>query len=185
MWRHQRWAGLLGCCVVLVLMGAGLSAVRSQEAGASGPGPDQRVRGVVVTRDTISVDVREEDFSAIFRSIASQVPFNVSNLDGLPQRRISTHFTDLPVMEGVKRLLRVAGVAGYVIVTAHSEDRVTIERVLFLGANGNTGPVARVSVPPRVARRRARRMSAPVRAGAIPPGGKQPAGKQRGVHRNT
>ena len=154
------WASLWGICLVLVLLAGNLSPVQPQETDAPDQEPARRVAGVVIRGDNLSVDVREEDFAAVFRHIASQVQFDVSNLDGLRQRRISTQFTDLAVMEGVKRLLRVAGVAGYVIVTAHSEDHVTIERVLFLGANGNTGTVARVSVPQRVARRRARRMSA-------------------------
>ena len=160
---HRRWAGVLGCCLVLALMDGNLSSVRSQETGTSEPRPDRQVRGVVVTQDTLSVNVREEDFTAIFRDIAAQVQFDVSNLDGLPQRRISTQFTGLPVMEGVKRLLRVADVAGYVIVTAHSEDRVKIERVLFLDANVNAGTTTRVASPQQMARRRARRASARTR----------------------
>ena len=146
--------------MALALMGGNLASVRSQESDAADRIPPRRVAGVVVTRDSLSVDVKEEDFSAIFRDIASQAQINVRNLDGLPVRRISTQFADLSIMDGVKRLLRVANVAGYVIVTAHSEDRVRIERVLFLDANANAGSKPRAVSPPRVARRRARRMSA-------------------------
>jgi hypothetical protein len=106
------------------------------------------------------VHVQEEDFSEIFRNIASQAQINVSNLDGLPKRRISTRFTDLSVMDGIKRLLRVADVAGYVIVTAHSENRVRIERILFLDANANAGAERRAASPQQMARRRSRRMNA-------------------------
>ena len=155
---QRRWASVLGCCLVLVLTGGNLSAVRSQDAGASDPKPIPRVAGVVVTQDTLSVDVREEDFAAVFQDIASQARIDVSNLDALPKRRISTQFADLSIIEGVKRLLRVAGVAGYVIVTAHSKDRVEIERILFVEANAAAQP--RVASPQRMARRRARRMSA-------------------------
>ena len=158
--RHGRWASLLGCGVALALMSGNLSSVRSQEPGAADRIPPRRVAGVVVTQDSLSVDVKEEDFSAIFRDIASQAQINVRSLDGLPLRRISTRFADLSIMDGVKRLLRVANVAGYVIVTDHSEDRVRIQRVLFLDANANTGTEPRAAPPPRMARRRARRMSA-------------------------
>ena len=148
------------CGVALALMGGNLSSVRSQESDAADRIPPRRVAGVVVTQDSLSVDVKEEDFSAIFRDIASQADINVRNLDGLPVRRISTRFADLSIMDGVKRLLRVANVAGYVIVTAHSEDSVRIERVLFLDANAIAGTEPRAASPPRMARRRARRMSA-------------------------
>ena len=157
---YRRWTSLLGCGLALALMGGNLSTVRSQEGGAAERKPLRRVAGVVVTPDTLSVDVQEEDFYAIFRNIASQTQIKVRNLDRLPKRRISTQFTDLSIMEGVKRLLRVADVAGYVIVTAHSEDRVKIERILFLDTNANAGTELRAASPPRMARRRARRRSA-------------------------
>ena len=155
------WASLLGCCLVLALLGAKPSAVRSQEAGTPDRRPTRGVAGVVVKGGALSVDVREEDFSLIFRSVASQLQFDVGNLDGLPQRRITTQFADLPVMAGIKRLLRVAGVAGYMIVTAHSEDGVKIERVLFLDANvnANAGAEPRAASVQRMASRRARRLS--------------------------
>ena len=159
MTRFGRWATLLGCGAALALLGGSLSSVRSQESDADRI-PPRRVEGVVVTRDSLSVDVKEEDFSAVFRDIASQAQIDVSNLDGLPVRRISTQFVDLSIMDGVKRLLRVANVAGYVIMTAHSEDRVRIERILFLDANANARAEPRAASPPRVARRRARRLGA-------------------------
>ena len=159
MTRFGRWATLLGCGAALALLGGSLSSVRSQESDADRI-PPRRVEGVVVTRDSLSVDVKEEDFSAVFRDIASQAQIDVSNLDGLPVRRISTQFVDLSIMDGVKRLLRVANVAGYVIMTAHSEDRVRIERILFLDANANAHAAPRAASPPRAARRRARRLGA-------------------------
>lgn len=156
---YGRWTGLLGCCLFLAALGGSPAPVRSQEAGAPDRGRAREVAGVVATRDTLSVDVRGEDFAAIFRNVAAGAQFEVSNLEGLPGRHISTRFNDLPVMEGVKRLLRVAGVAGYVIVTAHSGDRVKIERILFLDGNANAGAEPRVAATRRTASRRARRMN--------------------------
>ena len=158
--RYGRWVSLLGCGVALALLSGHPTAVHSQESEAAERMAPRRVAGVVVTGDSVSVDVKEEDFSAIFRDIASQAQIEVSNLDGLPVRRISTRFTELSIMDGVKRLLRVADVAGYVIMTAHSQDRVRIERILFLDATANARPEPRAASPPRAARRRARRMSA-------------------------
>ena len=154
----RRRTGLLGCCLVLALLSGYASAVRSQEAarrtGDRPGGYGRRGHGGCAVGD-----VREEDFSLIFRSVASQVPFDVGNLDGLPQRRITTQFADLPVMAGVKRLLRVAGVAGYMIVTAHSEDGVKIERVLFLDASVNAATEPRNASAQRMASPGDRRMS--------------------------
>ena len=185
----RRRTGLLGCCLVLALLGAKPSAVRSQEAGAPDRRPAPEVTGVVVTGDALSVDVREEDFSLIFRSVASQVPFDVGNLDGLPQRRITTQFADLPVMAGIKRLLRVAGVAGYMIVTAHSEDGVKIERVLFLDANANVnvnaGTEPRAASVQRMASRRARRLSVRSERARARRAASRATGRRQGVPRGS
>ena len=158
---YRYWAGLWGFSMALVLIGGNLSSAQAQRTGAGDPRPPQRVAGVVFTQDTLSVDVRDEDFGAIFRDIASQAQIEVGNLDGLPARRISTQFTDLSLIEGLKRLLRVADVAGYALITAHTEDGVKIERILFLDAGAAPGIEPRATAAaPRMAARRARRVAA-------------------------
>ena len=129
--------------------------------------------GVVLEQGSLSVDVQDEDFGAVFRDIASRAKIEVSNLDGLPNRRISTRFTSLSLIDGVKRLLRVAGVPGFALITAHTEDGVKIERILFLDANERAGAGPRAVTAPRTATRRARRVaarSARTRSRAATPG---------------
>ena len=158
---YRHWARLWGFGVALVLIGGNLSSAQAQRTGAGDPRPPQRVAGVVFTQDTLSVDVQDEDFGVIFRDIASQAQIEVSNLDGLPTRRISTQFTDLSLIEGLKRLLRVADVAGYALITAHTEDGVKIERILFLNDSAGPGIEPRAAAAaPRIAARRARRVAA-------------------------
>ena len=154
---HRRWASLLGLCLALVLIGGNGPSTWAQ---GTDPGLPHRVAGVVFVQDTLSVDVQDEDFGAIFRDIASRARIEVSNLDGLPNRRISTQFTGLSLIDGVKRLLRVAGVSGFALITAHTEDGVRIERILFLGANERAGARPRAVAAPQTATRRARRVSA-------------------------
>lgn len=145
---YRYWASLWGFSMALVLIGGNLSSAQAQRTGAEDPGLPQRVAGVVFTQDTLSVDVQDEAFGAIFRAIASQAQIEVSNLDGLPSRRISTQFSDLSLVEGLKRLLRVADVAGYALITAHTEDGVKIERILFrIAARGRV--LNRVRLLPR------------------------------------
>jgi len=147
--------------MALVLIGGNLSSAQAQRTGAEDPGLPQRVAGVVFTQDTLSVDVQDEAFGAIFRAIASQAQIEVSNLDGLPSRRISTQFSDLSLVEGLKRLLRVADVAGYALITAHTEDGVKIERILFLDSSAGAGIEPRsAAAAPRIAARRSRRVAA-------------------------
>ena len=158
--RYRYWASLWGFSMALVLIGGNLSSAQAQR-GAGTPGPPQQVAGVVFTQGTLSVDVENEDFGAIFRDIASQAQIEVSNLDGLPTRRISTRFSDLSLVEGLRRLLRVADVSGYALLTAHTEDGVKIERILFLNDSAGPGITPRAAATtPRSAARRARRRAA-------------------------
>ena len=157
---YRLWVSFLGFSLVPVLIGGNVSSTWAQGAGAAAPGVPHRVAGVVFAQDGLSVDVQDEDFGAIFRDIASQAQIDVSNLDGLPNRRISTQFTDLSLIEGLKRLLRVAGVPGYALITAQTEDGVKIERILFLDANASTSAGPRAAVEPRMDTRRARRVVA-------------------------
>lgn len=157
---HRHWASLLAFGLVLILGGGSVSSAWAQRAGTTDPGLPRRVAGVVFAQGGLSVDVQDEDFGAIFRDIASQAQIDVSNLDGLRSRRISTQFTDLPLVEGLKRLLRLAGVSGYALITAHTEDGVKIERILFMDANASAGARPRAAVEPRATTRRARRVAA-------------------------
>ena len=157
---HRHRTSLLAFGLVLILSGGSVSSTWAQRAGTADPGLPHRVAGVVFAQGGLSVDVQDEDFGAIFRDIASQAQIDVSNLDGLRSRRISTQFTDLPLVEGLKRLLRVAGVSGYALITAHTEDGVKIERILFLDANASTSARPRAAAEPRAATRRARRVAA-------------------------
>ena len=157
---YRYWASLFGFGMVLVLSDGSVSSTWAQRAGTANPGSSHRVAGVVFAQDGLSVDVQDEDFSAIFRDIASQAQIDVSNLDGLPSRRISTQFADFPLVEGLKRLLRVAGVSGYALITAHTEGGVKIERILFLDAKASAGARPRAAVEPRMVARRARRVAA-------------------------
>lgn len=157
---YRRWASLLGIGLILVLSGANVPSAWAQGAAAAGPGAARRVTGVVFAQGILSVDVQGEDFGTMFRDIASRAQIEISNLDGLPDRPISTRFAGLSLMEGIKRLLRIAGVPGYAIITARTEDGVKIERILFLDASGNAGVKPRTADPPRTAARRARRVAA-------------------------
>ena len=154
--RHRRWASLLGVGLALVLSAGNVSSAWAQRTGGANPG----ARGVVLAQGTLSVDVQDEAFDTMLWDIASRAQIEISNLDRLPNRRISTQFTGLSLVEGLKRLLRVAGVPGYALITAHTEDGVKVERILFLGADASADAKPRDTAAPRMARRRARRVAA-------------------------
>ena len=170
---HRRWIRLFGLGLALALIGGSNASIWAQPTGGGNNESPDRVAGVVLEQGILSVDVQDADFGAVFRDIASRAQIEVSNLDGLPNRRISTQFNSLSLMDGVKRLLRVAGVPGFALITAHTEDGVKIERILFLDANERAGAGPRAVAAPRTATRRARRLaarSARTRSRAATPG---------------
>ena len=154
---ERRGTSLAGLGLALVLIGGSLCPAWAQIVGAGDAGPAREVAGVVLEQGILSVNVQDEDFGTIVRRIARQARIDVSNLEGLPDRRISTRFADLPLLEGVRRLLRVAAVPGYALITARTEEGVKIERILFLDADAVAGGGLRPAAPPRTAARRARR----------------------------
>lgn len=164
---YWHWVSLLGLGLALLLSGGNLSPAWAQRIDTGDSGPLQRVAGVIFTQDTLSVDVQDEDFGAIVRDIALQAQIDISNLDRLPKRRISTQFTDLYLVEGLRRLLRVADVPGYALITARTEDGVKIERILFLDANASVGTEPRAAAPPPMATRRVAGRSERARSRAV------------------
>lgn len=153
---YRRWVCLLRVGLALVLSAGSVSSPWAQRSGGASLG----ARGVVLAQGTLSVDVQDEAFDTMFRDIASQAQIEISNLDGLPSRRISTQFIELSLVEGLKRLLRVAGVPGYALITAHTEDGVKVERILILDADASAAAKPRATAAPRMATRRARRVAA-------------------------
>jgi hypothetical protein len=93
---------------------------------------------VKVHNDTLSVQLREHDLQSVIRTIASQGQIEVKHLESLPSTRVSMTFTDVPVIVGLKRLLRAADVAGYVLVTGKEGDANKVERLVFV-PNDETG----------------------------------------------
>ena len=155
--RFRRfWASLFGLGMVLVSSGGGVPCALAQGSGVAETGPTHEGAGVAFAHGRLSVDVQDADFSAVFRDIVSQARIEVSNLDSLAGRRISVRFTGLPVVEGLRRLLRVARVPGYVLITAHMNGRVKIRRILFLDGNVAAAAGPRVAAEPRAGVRRAR-----------------------------
>jgi hypothetical protein len=69
---------------------------------------------------------------AVLETIAAQGDIEVRHAEGLPNTRISVRFTALPVVDGLKRVLRTADVTGYVLITDTTGPEVQVRRILFL-----------------------------------------------------
>ena len=87
--------------------------------------------GVALQNNRLEVDVQNQDFRALLQTIASQGDIDLRRLDELPRKQVSIRFSNLPVVEGLKRLFRVAEIQSYVLVTEAQGESVRVQRILF------------------------------------------------------
>lgn len=109
-------------------------------APAKTPQPLSQTTKIALDASGLSVDAQDQDLVSVVERIAALGRIDLRHLEGLPQRRVSIRFASLPVVDGLKRLFRVAEVPGYVLVTAR--DGVQVERMVFLPEEGPGGAIA-------------------------------------------
>ena len=110
---------------------------------AKAPQPlSQNAKITLDQKGLLSVDVQEQDLSAVVERIAELARIELRHPEGMPNRRVSIRFSSLPVVNGLKRLFRAAEIPGYVLQTAKQGDNVRVQRIVFLPEEGTTGTSA-------------------------------------------
>jgi hypothetical protein len=105
--------------------------------------------GISLRNNRLGIDVQDTELQSILEDIASQGEIDLRHSEGLPSKRISVRFADLPVVEGLKRLFRAAEIGSYVLVTQAQGDVVQVQRILFFPATAKTGQPSVRSRPDR------------------------------------
>jgi hypothetical protein len=90
-----------------------------------------RLTAVSLRNNQLNIDVQDQDLHDILNDIAAQGDIQISQLDGLPKKRLSIRFSKLPVVTGLKRLFRAAEVESYVLVTEAQGDAMRVQRIMF------------------------------------------------------
>lgn len=194
-YRHKPlWCGSLLCLLVFLglqehadaqgnpprrrnLQAPTVSTPSGNPATAQPPQPLSPDTKIGLDQNGLSVDVQEQDLPSVIERIATLGQIDIRHPEGIPNRRVSIRFSSLPVVDGLKRLLRVAEVPGYVLVTA--QDSSQVQRIVFLTEEGtgsaSTGrgfqraPQVAAAAPPLP-----RPGGAPLPPGAVPPGAAPP-----------
>ncbi len=158
-WSKQaliRWGNVL--CILLCLCLPGRAdaqgeASRSSRRGvpspaapgstapatAQAPQPLSQNAKIALDQNGLSVDIQDQDLSAVVRRIAELARIELRHPEGMPNRRVSIRFSSLPLVNGLKRLLRAAEVPGYLLQTAKKGGSVHVQRLVFLPEAGTTG----------------------------------------------
>jgi hypothetical protein len=111
-------------------------------ATAQAPQPLSQNAKITLDQHGLSVDVQEQDLSAVVKRIAELARIELRHPEGIPNRRVSIRFASLPVVNGLKRLLRAAEVPGYLLQTAKQGGSVHVQRLVFLPEDGTAGTSA-------------------------------------------
>ena len=153
------WGSVLGFLFCLCLSGhadAQGEAPRSSRRGvpspaapgstatvpAKAPQPLSQNAKITLDQNGLSVDVQDQDLSAIVERIAELARIELRHPEGMPNRRVSIRFSSLPVINGLKRIFRAAEVPGYLLHTAKQGNNVRVQRIVFLPEEGTTGTSA-------------------------------------------
>jgi hypothetical protein len=145
------WGSVL--CLVLCLCLPGRvdaqgEAPRSSRRGVPSPAapgstaPATAQAKITLEQNGLSVDVQDQDLSAVVTRIAELAQIELRHPESIPHRRVSIRFSSLPVVNGLKRLLRTADVPGYLLQTAKKGGSVHVQRLVFLPEEGTTGTSA-------------------------------------------
>src|SRR5262250_3949201 len=99
-------------------------AASASPATAPAKAPQALSQNAKITLDQngLSVEVQDQDLSAVVERIAELAHIELRHPEGMPNRRVSIRFSSLSVINGLKRLLRVAEVPGYFLQTAKQGD---------------------------------------------------------------
>lgn len=112
------------------------------------------VAEVVLQNNRLTVDIHNKDLQQLLESIALQGHIDLRHLDGLPPKLISIRFSNVPLLEGLKRLFRMAEIESYVLVTESTGESTRVQRILFFPSSTVSGrsPVRHKTVQARSAR---------------------------------
>lgn len=166
----RRWGGclLIGLLTLLVVCPDVVSAQtdtgrplpnrpRRQLARPGSPAAAQAdVAAVSLRNNRLNVNVQDQDLHDILANIAAQGDISIRHLEGIPKKRLSLRFSELPIVAGLKRLFRAAEVESYVLVTETEGEAVRVQRILFFPpadrrsrTRPSSGPSRRRSPPVR------------------------------------
>src|SRR5215510_11924063 len=109
---------------------------------AKAPQPLSQNAQITLDQNGLSVDVQDQDLSAVVERIAELARIELRHPEGMPNRRVSIRFSSLSVINGLKRLFRAADVPGYLLQTAKQGNSMRVQRIVFLPEEGTPGASA-------------------------------------------
>lgn len=135
---RARWlwgviASLLSLCICWPVHGYAARESRTQRTRQVASEGWARV---TVVQGRLSVDLRDADMQAVLTQIAQQAGFTLFT-GPLERQTVSVQFADVPLEQGIRRLLRLASLNHVMLSAPHVAGRVAL-RELRVFAGGDT-----------------------------------------------
>jgi hypothetical protein len=148
---HARWlwgviASLLVLCVGWPTHGHAAAASLTQRTRQVASKEWARV---TVVQGRLSVDLRDADIQTVLAQIAEQAGFTL--LTGpLERQTVSVQFADVPLEQGVRRLLRLASLNHVMLTAPAAAGRVALKELRVFAGGDARGPFVIAARPTEV-----------------------------------
>jgi hypothetical protein len=102
------------------------------------PSPVSKIEGLTMefNKGMLSVDIKDVDVRMVFKALEERGKIEILNQKILPDRKVTIKFKDLKEEEGVKELMRVAGITNYVAIYQKGslQEEPKIEKLILVKA---------------------------------------------------
>jgi hypothetical protein len=96
---------------------------------------------VLLAGNLLSVDVKNRSLTALLEDIGERSQTEILGHDSLPDTRISAKFDGAEVEEGIRQLMRIAGVENYALShRKDSENQYAVSQIIFLPGEHEPSP---------------------------------------------
>jgi hypothetical protein len=101
---------------------------------------------VSLENNRLNIDVQNYNVQDLLRDLVARGDIEVRHLDSIPSKNVSLRLANVPVVDGLKRLFRLADINSYVLITQEQGEAIRVQRILFFPAN-DIAPQASVRSP--------------------------------------
>jgi hypothetical protein len=119
---------------------------------------DANTPSVSLENNRLNIDVQNYNVQDLLRDLVARGSIDVRHLDSVPSKNVSLRLANIPVVDGLKRLFRLADINSYVLITQEQGETVRVQRILFFPTDeiaprtsvlspGLSRPVPSASVP--------------------------------------
>jgi hypothetical protein len=141
----RRW-GFIPCVLVLLACWSVQGAVsREHDTPGTGRHGSEGWAKVTVAQGRLSVDLRDADIAMVLSRIGEQAGFSLIT-GPIARRTISVQFTDTELMQGLRRLLRLASLSYALVYDARTASGVGLKELRVLSeGEGDTRSLPQVA----------------------------------------